>query len=459
MKTFAGIFFLAGIIYTSNGLELFPSNQADVSDALKAIFSMGVKLDTLLNTNSTQPQNFLVSPLSLTLLLGQLLVGAEGKFRDHLYDLISLSDQKSVRDENVYIQFHQQLGNLRKRLEIDGNRHYKLDSNNALFYNRNIRLQDKFSHESMTLYQTELFPLNFKRSEVAMKTINKWALDHTNGLIKNIVATPPGPETASIFANAIYFYGKWAQPFSNELNHLGPFFVSKSDQRQVTYMVNFLEQVPYAESKRLNCKMLVMPYENNELGMYIVLPNVGHPHEHDIRAFASEAKISDYLQMLGDLKNHEVNVKIPKFTLTSSMSLLKPLQMYATYKKYMESRQFTTEPTKSTATKNFIDVLEDKKAQFELFKHNFNNFTSGSNIDEIILSAASVKGDLRVSDVMQHMTFALNEVGTEAAAVSAGIVDYSGGAKNFLANKPFLFFIRHEATAATLFWGTITNPS
>lgn len=57
------------------------------------------------------------------------------------------------------------------------------------------------------------------------------------------------------------------------------------------------------------------------------------------------------------------------------------------------------------------------------------------------------------------MTLSINEQGTEAAAVAASAIDYIADSVNVRVDRPFLFFIRHEATEASLFWGTIGDPT
>ena len=90
----------------------------------------------------------------------------------------------------------------------------------------------------------------------------------------------------------------------------------------------------------------------------------------------------------------------------------------------------------------------------------FANFTTDEiNQTNIYLRHAAIGQPLRINDIVQQVVITINEKGTEAAAVSAATIDYMGGAKNFIIDRPFVFFIRHEATGASLFWGTVVNPT
>ncbi|XP_017773942.1 PREDICTED: leukocyte elastase inhibitor-like [Nicrophorus vespilloides] len=444
----------------SHQLEFIPQHlKTKYGDALEAIFGMGVRLQALLQgptTNSSD--NFIVSPISAAMIIGQMMLGAEGEFLNHLHELISLpgktpdqtyllnthkKDGQNVSHIVPYTKLHLQLGSLVRELKKSSfNRAHTLESSNALFVNRNVKLYPEFSHEIRLLYQTDLQRMNFEKSKEAMDTINKWASDHTNGLIKNILPTPPNKHTAAIFSNAVYFLAEWEQPFSDELNSRATFFVNHQTNVNVEFMSGFLEAVPYAESKTLNCKMLVLPYKNRELGMYFILPNPGHKNEYDIKKFAQEATAPLILEMVENLKNKDAVVKIPKISMTTSLSILEPLQKYASFKKANKEYQ--------SANANQVNMIYDKIEAYENFKP--------KDVPEIVLTKAARFNRMTVSDILQQITFSINEKGTEAGVVTSSIMDYNGGSKSFLANKPFMFFIRHEATAATLFWGTISNP-
>lgn len=57
----------------------------------------------------------------------------------------------------------------------------------------------------------------------------------------------------------------------------------------------------------------------------------------------------------------------------------------------------------------------------------------------------------------------MNEEGTEAAAATGFIVSGverppRAGWPEFIADHPFLFFVRDVATGAILFWGRVADP-
>lgn len=82
----------------------------------------------------------------------------------------------------------------------------------------------------------------------------------------------------------------------------------------------------------------------------------------------------------------------------------------------------------------------------------------GTVENDFDMSGASSDPRFRIDDIIHQMSLEINEVGTEAAAVTVATVDYIGTRQRFNADRPFIFLIRHEPTSASLFWGLIANP-
>ena len=71
---------------------------------------------------------------------------------------------------------------------------------------------------------------------------------------------------------------------------------------------------------------------------------------------------------------------------------------------------------------------------------------------------------LVVSEAIQKAFIEVDEVGTTAAATTASVVQSRGGSlgpdpKEFIADHPFLFFVRDLQTGLLLFQGRVANPN
>jgi len=75
-------------------------------------------------------------------------------------------------------------------------------------------------------------------------------------------------------------------------------------------------------------------------------------------------------------------------------------------------------------------------------------------------SGMSQNSELFLSQVFHKCYLEVNEEGTEAAAASAAALASRslGATVIFVADHPFLFFIRHNKTKSILFFGRFSSP-
>ncbi len=76
---------------------------------------------------------------------------------------------------------------------------------------------------------------------------------------------------------------------------------------------------------------------------------------------------------------------------------------------------------------------------------------------KVNLSGMSPNNDLVVSKVVHKAFVEVNEEGTEAAAATGAVVAIRSFAQMFIADHPFLFFIRHNPSNSILFYGRVCS--
>ncbi|TSK58009.1 Leukocyte elastase inhibitor A [Bagarius yarrelli] len=161
-------------------------------------------------------------------------------------------------------------------------------------------------------------------------------------------------------------------------------------------------------------QVLDLPYEEEELSMVVLLPEETQDGSDPLHKLESELTVDKLLEWTNQEKmdrGADVNVHLPKFKLEENYSLM--------------------------------DIL-DKMGMSSLFQ-----------------PGISSKEGLFVSSVEHKAFVEVNEEGTEAAAAATGIVAMLLCLvldKNFMADHPFLFFIRHNPTKSILFFGRFSSP-
>ncbi|XP_018335678.1 heterochromatin-associated protein MENT-like [Agrilus planipennis] len=436
--------------------------QKRYGDALAAIMGIGIRLQAVLEDPSST-SNFIVSPISAAVAIAQLILGTEGELQDNLYYLLSLPNTQEADKTTVisyfhknnnfsyvlpYARLHLQLGALLKVLARDSiGKPYKLSCSSVWFVNKDIKLKQEFL-QNLRIFESQVFMMNYSTDPIASQNfINKWTADHTNQLIQKILYSPLPASTSAVFLNTVHFKAEWETPFSDELNIMGPFQVTPTKQSQVTFMRGYMDSVQYIENKEAKYRMLGLPYKNNELIMFIIMPTDDHEHKFNLKRFIYSLKGSNILTEIQSAKRKQVLVTLPKFNLTNTVSLLEPMEKFLAFRASQKNKQ----PLDVNLTGNAVDLVEKGVGEFVTSR-------TTENVD-IQLTRAVDNGNFRLSNMLQEMTISVNEKGTEAAAVSMSIIDYIGGSKNFRVDRPFVFFIRHELTTAPLFWGMISDPS
>lgn len=153
-----------------------PDSVNNFRVALQAVFGVGVRLQAFL-LEDKKNENFLVSPISAAVIVGQLILGAEGEFRKQLIDLLALpnihtyendvltyhNQKKNMTFVLPYSTLHIQLSNLLKALESgpDAGKHFILKEKSALFLDHKITLNETFSRGLKRLYEARIHPVDF----------------------------------------------------------------------------------------------------------------------------------------------------------------------------------------------------------------------------------------------------------------------------------------------------------
>jgi serpin B len=249
--------------------------------------------------------------------------------------------------------------------------------------------------------------------------VNLWIEKETKGLIKGIL--PRGSVdslTRLIFANALYFKGAWEQPFRTSETKDYDFHLLNGNVVKVPFMTSKKRQ--YISSFD-GFKVLGLEYEQGEderdFSFYLFLPNEKDGLPALIDKVASESKFLEH--KLPCVKVEVGKFLIPKFNISfgiETSELLKELGL----------------------------VLP---------------FSMGGLTK---MAESPVSEELFVSNIIQKSFIEVNEEGTKAAAVIGATLRTFSPCRpkpiDFVADHPFLFFIREDFSGTILFSGQVLNP-
>ncbi|RCV13965.1 hypothetical protein SETIT_2G388900v2 [Setaria italica] len=243
--------------------------------------------------------------------------------------------------------------------------------------------------------------------------INKWLESKTGGHVQGLLpGSSISASTLLILANAIYFRGYWYDHFLPDMTRDATFHVSPG--HEVT--------VPFMEGKDLHARMQV----------------IGHPGFKVLRMpYAAgmcqqQQSFSMYIYLPDDRDGLPRLLRIPKFDVSLRADVSR--------------------------------LLEDLGLDLTMFR------PAGDSFSEMVALLAGADDEdtlppMAVPSIVQQCSAHVNERGTVAAAATAleilGFVmdDSPEPVVDFVADHPFLFFIKEDHSRVVVFADQVVDPS
>ncbi|KAK7158327.1 hypothetical protein R3I93_009517 [Phoxinus phoxinus] len=369
--------------------------------------------------------NVFYSPVSISSALAMVSLGARGNTAAQMIKVLGFKNPLKPHaatpgHHDSMDKIHSSFKKLMSKLNKPGVP-YMLSLANRLYGEQSYQFVKKFLKDTKSYYKAGLEKVDFmNKSEAARVDINKWVEEKTQEKIKDLVPQGVVDEmTRLVLVNAIYFKGDWEKKFTKEATRDGQFKLNKIQNKPVE-MMHQTTQFPLVFIPEMDSQVLELPYVGKNLSMLIILPN---KMEDDTTGLQKLEKALTYEKLMEWTKPskmilQEVQVSLPKFKMEETYDMKSLL-----------------------ISMGMEDLFDGKKVN---------------------LSGMSSNNDLVVSKVIHKAFVEVNEKGTEAAA--ANFLDVIGCAsgfsppKTFIADHPFLFFIRHNPSNVILFYGRLCSP-
>jgi len=396
--------------------------------------------------------NIFFSPYSIHTAMGMVYTGAGTETKRQMASVLHFpyyneDEVQSGEEQSNLKQLQESFQDLWTQItspgiEID----YKLQIANALWIHSEYDVQKSYIAGLNEYFNSELHKGDFRHDSVNIAdVINAWVSDKTNSKIPQLVTANDIIQAEVLILNAIYFKGDWLEPFDSDDTNSEDFFMLDGNIKKCSMMYQ-TSDFQYGENSHF--QMIELPYANKKasgkkdstvasidpnrffnnnivtlgsdfskplLSMVVLLPkkNIGLPKvEQWIADTAGNA-----LKKL-KLKSREVRLYLPKFKMKKELDVKKMLQSLG-----------------------LKDSFDEVRADF---------------------SVISPRKDIFITDIRHKAFIKVNEEGTEAAAVTV-IAVMSGHRiepkyKIFRADRPFLFYIRHNPSNTILFMGRVMEP-
>lgn len=365
--------------------------------ALKQVTTDELVLRLLELESAKNPgKNAILSPLSIEMALGMAANGADGEAKAALQTLLGmdaatlnalLSGYLSREDDTISIA-------------------------NSMWFNEKLNnyVNQEFKDALTRNYQAGEGAFT-PYSQASAAQINGWVKEKTHEKIDSII-TADGlqEETLALLINALYFNGKWRDPFEDYQVRSGKFRAADGEQ-DGEFMTQRLGEYFETETATGFAKEYNDGYE-----FVAILPKAeGAP---DLAGLDIEGFLASRTW------EYDVDIKLPKFELEYATSL--------------------------------VDTLSALGLESLFADHSMD----GALTDE----AKALGYSAWVSDVIHKTYMKMYEDGTEAAAVTAVIIECATAAepverevKQVFLDRPFAFLIRDTESGQTVFCGVINS--
>ncbi len=347
-----------------------------------------------------EDNNFMVSPLSLSMALAMTWNGAAGKTKEVMQQTLKMDGFSDDELNSYYKKLREAL------LKTDPST--KLSIANAIFTNQSVKIKPDFVNTNRSFYEATVEAVDFTRPET-VGIINKWASDNTNGLIEKVIENTK-PEDLMYLLNAIYFKGIWTSEFDKKNTSERPFTYENGTRKNVEMMK---QTAKFNYTNDENLQLVQLPYGNQAFSMMVLLP----AEDKELQDVVAVTRQEGYWESLkSGLHEAEVELSLPKF--------------------------------KTEYSKRLNEVLA--KMGMGIAFANTADFSRMSGVPA------------KIDFVKQDTYISTDELGTEAAAVTTiGMIMTSLPVNPekvvFNANRPFLYLIQENSTGAILFMGAVKN--
>ena len=379
---------------TAQSLEQVTQLSDSERETAREANKFSLKLFAQMYSEERSNDNFCLSPISASWALSMALNGADGETRRQMYATLGFTGSDAEKINAYQQKIIARLGSLDPEKVTVG-------VANSMWVNENFKIKKEFEKSNTKFYGATV--KNIKFDAAAVKAINDWCAQKTEGKITEIIKEI-NPLTQLFLINALYFNGRWTTTFNKKATK-EELFTKEDGEKVKVSMMHQKTKLYYYEDE--NIQMAVKPFGKGIFDMLFILPREGVTMDRCVQLLENNLDA-----WFAASENEEVYLGLPRYKADYGTSLKNTLQRMG-----------------------MSDAFTPGKANF----------------------AALSKEPLCIGDVLQKTFVKVDEEGTEAAAVTAVTMMTMAARppqpKNMLINRPFIYIIRERETGHILFIG------
>ena len=259
-------------------------------------------------------------------------------------------------------------------------------------------------------YDAGLFSADLD-TDGARRAVNNWVGEVTRGLIPEVLAETPAPETVLLLVNALYLKNAWASEFDPLDTRPGDFTAADGSEAETDFLSNGLRAEQYFAAE--GAAGVVLPYDDGRLGFLAVLP------DGELDAWLETLDGDTLPALLAAAEEERVLLRLPKF-----------------------EAEWGGELSDALAAMGLETAFDSGRADFSAL-------------------GTAPDGPLYVSSVVHKARIEVNEKGTEAAAATVVEVEDAAAPTDYrelVLDRPFCYAVVDLERGVPLFLGTFERP-
>ncbi|XP_048836482.1 serpin peptidase inhibitor, clade F (alpha-2 antiplasmin, pigment epithelium derived factor), member 2b [Brienomyrus brachyistius] len=269
-------------------------SSAEVQKELgNAMMKFGLRLLEELPATEEQP-NVMVSPLSVTMALSQLALGAVGDTETQLLRALHV---------DALPCYHKALRHLLHQARDDA-----LQVASRLYLRPEFAVKPAFVQGSQQMYDS--YPAHLS----SLEEVNEWVKAATKGQVTDFLSSLP-PNVVLMLINAVHFKGEWEARFDPRFTSTDVFYVDDKHEVKVDMMHGPKYPLSLLMHHELEAQVARFPFKDHK-SLLVVIPTLGKVN---VSAIAAKFNTSELYASLPEPRNMEV--KLPRFRIEYGQEL------------------------------------------------------------------------------------------------------------------------------------------